>query len=167
MKYTFGVIAGDGIGPEVVDEGLKVLRRSAELDGFDFETVDYPWGADHYLKTGETMPDSVYSEYAQHNALLLGAIGDPRIEVGLLERAIIAGARFKMDLFVNLRPIKCPADHICPIKDKMMLTEDEATHMVKTRGENRKYRCKECGTWHITSIRGAGMRKTKRKRWRK
>ncbi|MCB9831239.1 MAG: 3-isopropylmalate dehydrogenase [Planctomycetes bacterium] len=118
MTYKIGVIGGDGIGPEVVDEGLKVLRVAAEKFGFDFETKDYPWGAEHYLATGEAHPDSVYSEYREMDALLLGAIGDPRIEVGMLERAIIAGIRFKMDLFVNLRPIKCPADDICPIKGK-------------------------------------------------
>lgn len=118
MKYRIGVIPGDGIGPEVVDEGLKVLEAAAEKFSFDYETVNYKWGAEHYLSTGETHPESAYSEYRQMHALLLGAIGDPRIEVGLLERAIIAGIRFTLDLFVNLRPIKCPADHICPIKDK-------------------------------------------------
>ncbi|MEE9392843.1 MAG: 3-isopropylmalate dehydrogenase [Planctomycetota bacterium] len=118
MTYKIGVIAGDGIGPEVVDEGLKVLRACAEKEGFNFETVSYPFGAEHYLKTGETMPESVYDEFRQLDALLLGAIGDPRIEVGLLERAIIAGVRFTLDLYVNLRPIKCPADHISPLKDK-------------------------------------------------
>ena len=118
MTYKIAVVAGDGIGPEVVEEGLKVLRCAAEIDGFNFETKDYPWGADHYLATGETHPESAYSEYREMDAILLGAIGDPRIEVGLLEREIIAGIRFTLDLFVNLRPIKCMADHICPIKDK-------------------------------------------------
>ncbi len=118
MTYKIAVVAGDGIGPEVIDEGLKVLHCVAEMQGFNFETKDYPWGAEHYLKTGETHPESAYSEYREMDAILLGAIGDPRIEVGLLEREIIAGIRFTLDLFVNLRPIKCLADHICPIKDK-------------------------------------------------
>jgi 3-isopropylmalate dehydrogenase len=118
MTIRIGVIPGDGIGPEVVDQGLRVLRAAAEKFGFGYETIDYKWGADHYLATGETHPDSAFAEYREMNALLLGAIGDPRIEVGMLERAIIAGIRFKLDLFVNLRPIKCPAEHINPLKHK-------------------------------------------------
>ena len=118
MTKKIGVIAGDGIGPEVVEQGLRVLRTAAEKFGFDYETVDYPWGAEHYLATGEKHPESAYAEYRELDALLLGAIGDPRVEVGMLERAIIAGVRFTLDMFVNLRPVKCPADHICPIKDK-------------------------------------------------
>jgi len=70
------------------------------------------------LKTGELVPDSVYSEYREHDAIYLGAIGDPRVEVGLVERAVIAGIRFKLDLYVNLRPIKLYAESLCPIKDK-------------------------------------------------
>ena len=118
MSHKIATIAGDGIGPEVVDEGLKILQTAAEIYGFNYETIDHPFGAEHYLKSGETMPESVITELRDMDAILLGAIGDPRIEVGLLEREIIAGVRFKLDLFVNLRPIKCPADHICPIKDK-------------------------------------------------
>ena len=118
MTIRIGVIPGDGIGPEVVDQGLRVLRRAAEKYGFAYETIPYKWGADHYLATGETHPDSALAEYREMSALLLGAIGDPRVETGMLERAIIAGIRFKLDLFVNLRPIKCPAEHINPLKYK-------------------------------------------------
>ncbi|MFT7618052.1 MAG: 3-isopropylmalate dehydrogenase [Planctomycetota bacterium] len=134
MTYKIAVVAGDGIGPEVVDEGLKVLRTAADLGGFDFETKDYPWGADHYLKTGETHPDSAYAEYREMDAILLGAIGDPRIEVGLLEREIIAGIRFTLDLYVNLRPIKCMADHICPIKNKTAKDIDMVVVRENTEG---------------------------------
>ncbi len=134
MTYKIAVIAGDGIGPEVVDEGLKVLRCVADMEGFNFETKDYPWGAEHYLKTGETHPESAYSEYREMDAILLGAIGDPRIEVGLLEREIIAGVRFTLDLFVNLRPIKCMADHICPIKNKKASDIDMVVVRENTEG---------------------------------
>jgi len=116
--YKIAVIGGDGIGPEVIREGLKVLKKAAELYGFEFETTEYPFGSEHYLKTGELVPDSVYSEYREHDAIYLGAIGDPRVEVGLVERAVIAGIRFKLDLYVNLRPIKLYAESLCPIKDK-------------------------------------------------
>jgi len=116
--YAIAVIPGDGIGDEVIREGLKVLRALASIFGFQLRTTDYPWGAEHYLKTGVTMPDSALDEYRQHHAVYLGAIGDPRIEVGLLERAIIAGLRFKLDLYVNLRPIKLHDARFCPLKDK-------------------------------------------------
>ncbi|MFN0151372.1 MAG: 3-isopropylmalate dehydrogenase [bacterium] len=116
--YTFAVIPGDGVGEEVVREGLKVLDCAASRFEFRYELVRYPFGADHYLATGETMPESVFDEVRQMNAVYLGAIGDPRIEVGFLERAIIAGLRFRLDLFVNLRPIKLYAAHLTPLKDK-------------------------------------------------
>lgn len=134
MTHKIAILAGDGIGPEVVDEGMKVLRAAAEMFGFDFETTSYPFGAEHYLATGETMPESVYPELRELDAILLGAIGDPRIEVGLLEREIIAGIRFTLDLFINLRPIKCPADHVCPIKNKTAADIDFVVVRENTEG---------------------------------
>jgi 3-isopropylmalate dehydrogenase len=116
--HKIAVIGGDGIGPEVVKEGLKVLTKAAELYGFEFETTEFPFGSEHYMETGELVPESAYSEYREHDAIYLGAIGDPRVEVGLVERAVIAGIRFKLDLFVNLRPIKLYSESLCPIKDK-------------------------------------------------
>ncbi len=116
--YKIAVIGGDGIGPEVTWEALKVLNRASELYGFSYDTTEYPFGSEHYIKTGELMPESVYSEYKEHDAIFLGAIGDPRVEVGLVERAVIAGIRFKLDLYVNLRPIKLYAESLCPIKNK-------------------------------------------------
>jgi 3-isopropylmalate dehydrogenase len=118
MKYKIAVLGGDGIGPEVTAEGLKVLRACAEQDGFDYEAVEYPFGSEHYLSTGELMPDSVYSELREMHAILLGAIGDPRVETGLVERAVIAGIRFKLDLYINLRPIKLYDERFCPLKGK-------------------------------------------------
>jgi len=116
-KKRIGIVAGDGIGPEIVAEGLRFLRAVAEKTGFDFETVEYPWSADHYLATGETMPESVLSEYRDLDAILLGAIGDPRVEVGLLEREIIGGIRWKLDMYLNLRPVKLFHEDLCPLKD--------------------------------------------------
>ncbi len=117
-KLEIAVIPGDGIGDEVTREALKVLRASAETFGFDYATKIYPFGADHYLKTKETMPESVFSEFRQMSAVYLGAIGDPRVETGLLEHAIIAGVRFKLDLYINLRPVKLYHERLCPLKDK-------------------------------------------------
>ncbi len=117
-KYNFAVLPGDGIGEEVVREGLKVLAAAAGSFGFDYELRHYPFGADHYLKTGETMPDSVFTEFRDFHAIFMGAIGDPRVETGLLEHAIIGGTRFKLDLYINLRPVKLYSEHLCPLKDK-------------------------------------------------
>ena len=115
-RYRIAVISGDGIGPEVVREGLRVLDRAASLEGFGVELTHYPFGAEHYLRTKEVFPDSAFAEIRGHDAILLGAIGDPRIEVGLLEFGIIAKLRFDLDLFVNLRPVKLYAEHLCPLK---------------------------------------------------
>jgi 3-isopropylmalate dehydrogenase len=115
--YKIALIPGDGIGPEVTDQALKVLKAAAERFGFAVKTTDYPWSGEHYLKTGVLMPDSAFAEYRDHDAILLGAIGDPRLETGLLERAVVAGCRFGLDLFVNLRPIKLYAPHLCPLKN--------------------------------------------------
>ncbi len=117
-SYKIAVVAGDGIGPEVIDEALRVLKVSANLEGFTYETVVYPWSTNHYLETGETMPASVLSEYLEMSAVLLGAIGDPRVEVGLLERDIIGGIRWKLDLYINLRPVKLYSEALCPLKGK-------------------------------------------------
>jgi 3-isopropylmalate dehydrogenase len=118
MSYKIAVLGGDGIGPEVTVEALKVLQAAAERCGFDYETTDYPFGSEHYINTGELMPESIFSEFRDFDAILLGAIGDPRVETGLVERAVIAGIRFKLDLYINLRPIKLYDERFCPLKDK-------------------------------------------------
>ena len=117
-RYTIAVIPGDGIGPEVVREGLRVLERVASIEGFEVRTTRYPFGAEHYLATREVLPDAAFEEIRGHDAILLGAIGDPRIPVGQLEFGIIARLRFGLDLYVNLRPVKLYAEHLCPLKDK-------------------------------------------------
>ena len=116
--YHIGIIGGDGIGPEVTREALKVLRAAAGRDGFAIETVEYPFGAEHYLRTKETFPLSVLDEIAKLDSVLLGALGDPRVEPGLLERSVIFGLRQGLDLYVNYRPIKLYAEHLCPLKNK-------------------------------------------------
>jgi 3-isopropylmalate dehydrogenase len=116
--YDIAVIAGDGVGPEVVREGKRVLEAVSRLDGFAYKCVDLPYGADHYLASGVLMPDSALRELRDFDAILLGAIGDPRVEVGLLERAIVAGVRFGLDLYVNLRPVKLYHEDLTPLKNK-------------------------------------------------
>ncbi len=96
------VIAGDGIGPEVVAEGLKVLGEVAP----DLETTPYDLGAARWQRTGELLPDSVVEELRQHDAILLGAIGDPGVPPGILERGLLLRLRFELDHHVNLRPAR-------------------------------------------------------------
>ncbi len=116
--YKIGVIGGDGIGPEVLQEGLNVLKAVSALDGFSYELVDYPYSGAHYLETGELVPDSVIEEWKGLDAVLLGAIGHPDVEPGLVERSVILGLRFGLDLYVNLRPIKLYAEALGPLKGK-------------------------------------------------
>ena len=100
------VIAGDGIGTEVVAEGLKVLNAIAPIAGLNVSTTDYDLGARRYNATGETLPDSVVAELKKQDAILLGAIGDPSVAPGILERGVLLPLRFKLDHHVNLRPVK-------------------------------------------------------------
>ena len=117
-NYKIAVFAGDGIGPEVTQEALRVLDVTAELAGFTVDCKHFPHGSEHYLATGELLPDDVLEEVRGMDAVYLGAIGDPRVEVGLVERAVIAGLRFGLDLYVNLRPIRLMAEKFCPLKGK-------------------------------------------------
>lgn len=117
-EHQIAVIPGDGIGEEVVREGLKVLKRVCEIYGIKVRTNVLPFGSEHFLKTGEIFPDSAFNELKSMSAVLLGAIGDPRLEVGKIEHGIIMRMRVELDLYVNLRPIKLYADHLCPLKDK-------------------------------------------------
>jgi 3-isopropylmalate dehydrogenase len=100
------VIAGDGIGPEVVAEGLKVLSAVAPAHGLAFEQAPYDLGAARWHRTGETLPDSVLAELREQDAILLGAVGDPSVPSGVLERGLLLRARFELDHYVNLRPVK-------------------------------------------------------------
>jgi 3-isopropylmalate dehydrogenase len=109
---------GDGTGPEVVDEGLKVLAAAAERFGFKYETTDYDFGGDRYLKTGETLPDGAIDELGGHDAIFLGAIGHPDVKPGILERGILLKARFALDQYINLRPVKLYPGVETPVKDK-------------------------------------------------
>jgi 3-isopropylmalate dehydrogenase len=101
--HRIGVIRGDGTGPEVVAEALKVLE--AVRDGFDTELVEFDLGADRYLRTGETLPDEELEQMRGCDAILLGAVGDPRVKPGVLERDLLLRARFQLDQYVNLRPV--------------------------------------------------------------
>ncbi|MFQ5615097.1 MAG: 3-isopropylmalate dehydrogenase [Anaerolineales bacterium] len=114
--YNIGVLAGDGIGPEVAAEGIKVLRAVMPIDSFDCNFVDYPYSGEYYLRTKELVPERVIDEWRTLDAVYMGAIGHPDVEPGLAERSVILGLRFGLDLYINLRPIKLYAEHLCPLK---------------------------------------------------
>jgi len=104
-SHRVGVIRGDGTGPEVVGEALKVLDAVASLEGFVVELVEFDLGAERYLRTGEVLPDVELDALASVDAILLGAVGDPRVRPGILERDLLLRIRFELDLYVNLRPV--------------------------------------------------------------
>lgn len=114
MTYKVGIIAGDGIGPEVVTQGLKALDAAA----IETERVEFDLGAERYLRTGETLPDSVLEDMRHLDAVLLGAVGDPRVPPGVLERDLLLKMRFELDLYVNLRPVKLPEGVPTPLAGK-------------------------------------------------
>jgi 3-isopropylmalate dehydrogenase len=116
--HSIAVIPGDGIGPEVVREGLRVLARVASIEGFEVAPTRYPFGAEHYLKTQETLPDAAFTEIQGHAAVLLGAIGDPRMAPGFLEFGIVARLRFGLDLYANMRPVKLYDESLTPLKGR-------------------------------------------------
>jgi len=116
--YRIAVIPGDGTGPEVVREGLKVLEAVAAADGFRYDTQTYDLGGDRYLRTGETLPDSVLAELRRFDAIFLGAIGHPDVAPGILEPGILLRLRFELDQYINLRPVKLYPGVDCPLKDK-------------------------------------------------
>ncbi|MCD6207497.1 MAG: isocitrate/isopropylmalate dehydrogenase family protein [Methanosarcinales archaeon] len=117
-QYKIPVIPGDGIGPEIIAEGRKVLDAAGEVYGFDAEWVEYPHGAEHYLETGELLSEDTLKELSGYDAIYLGSIGDPRIPPGVLEQGILLTARFYFDQYINLRPVKLLKGVNTPLKDK-------------------------------------------------
>jgi len=118
VKYDVPVIPGDGIGPEIVAEGQKVLEAASEKYGFELEWIKYSLGADHYLETGELVTEDVLKELSRYNAIYLGSIGDDRVKPGILEKGILLSMRFYFDQYVNLRPVKLLEGVWTPLKDK-------------------------------------------------
>ncbi len=114
-SLDIAVIGGDGIGPEVVAEGLKILEAVVGAAGPKVTTTEYDLGAKRWHATGETLPDSVLDELKQHDAILLGAIGDPTVPSGVLERGVLLPLRFAMEHYVNLRPAKLYPGVLSPL----------------------------------------------------
>ena len=117
-KYKIPVIPGDGVGPEIIREGRKVLEAAGEKFGFDIDWIEYPHGADHYLETGELISEDTLKELSAYKAIYFGSIGDDRIKPGILEKGILLNIRFYFDEYVNLRPVKLLEGVWTPLKDK-------------------------------------------------
>jgi 3-isopropylmalate dehydrogenase len=114
VSYRIGVIAGDGIGPEVVAQALKAL----DATGVAHEPVNFDLGAERYLRDGTTLDDATLGDMRDLDVILLGAVGDPRVAPGILERDLLLRLRFELDLYVNLRPVKLPAGVPTPLANK-------------------------------------------------
>jgi 3-isopropylmalate dehydrogenase len=116
-EYKIAVIGGDGIGPEVTAIALEAIRKVTAGSGVEFKTTEYDLGARRYLATGETITDADFASLKEHDAILLGAIGDPRVPSGVLERQLLLKLRFTFDHYVNLRPTKIYAGVQSPLRD--------------------------------------------------
>jgi 3-isopropylmalate dehydrogenase len=112
------VIGGDGTGPEVAAEGVKVLQAVSRLENFQYELTDLDWGGDRYLKTGEAVPADALDQLRKFDAIFLGAVGHPKVAPGILERKLLLDVRFGLDQYINLRPVKLFPGVETPLKDK-------------------------------------------------
>jgi 3-isopropylmalate dehydrogenase len=134
QTYNIALMGGDSTGPEVAAEAAKVVSAAADKFGFklDFHTLDF--GGDRYLKTGEVLPDSAMDEFRSYDSILLGAIGHPDVKPGILEKGILLEMRFKLDQYINLRPVKLYQGVETPIKHKEPKDIDFVVVRENTRG---------------------------------
>jgi 3-isopropylmalate dehydrogenase len=116
--YKIAVMPGDGTGPEVTAEAVKVLKTAATKFGFKVDLTEFDFGGERYKRTGETLPDSAVEELRKFDAILLGAIGHPDVAPGILEKGILLKARFELDQYINLRPVRLYPGVETPLKDK-------------------------------------------------
>jgi 3-isopropylmalate dehydrogenase len=116
--YKIAVIPGDGTGPEVTNEAVKVLKAAADKFKFKVNLTDFDFGGVRYKRTGETLPDGAVDELKKFNAILLGAVGHPDVAPGILEKGILLRLRFDLDQYINLRPVKLFPGVDCPLKNK-------------------------------------------------
>ncbi len=132
-NYKFAVIPGDGTGPEVVKEGLKVLEAAASKYQFKYQATTYDFGGARYLRTKEVLPESAVSELRGFDAIFLGAIGHPDVKPGILEKGILLKLRFDLDQYINLRPVQLYDERFCPLKNKK--PEDISFTVVRENSE--------------------------------
>jgi len=142
--HKIAVIPGDGTGPEVVREGLKVLAAAGKKFGFEYEEKKFDFGGDRYLATGKTLDDQDIAELKKYSAIYLGAIGHPDVKPGILETGILLKLRFSLDQYINLRPVKLYNAEFCPLKDKkpqdidFVVVRENSEGLYKGMGEFQK-----------------------------
>jgi 3-isopropylmalate dehydrogenase len=142
-NYKIAVIPGDGTGPEVVAEGLKVLKAVSKKFGFSYKEEVFDYGGDRYLKTGKTITDKEIAGLKKFDAIFLGAIGHPEVKPGILEQGILLATRFGLDQYINLRPVKLYNASYCPLKDKkpedidFVVVRENSEGLYKGMGEFR------------------------------
>jgi 3-isopropylmalate dehydrogenase len=117
-SYNIALMPGDGTGPEVISEGVKVLKAIAAKHNFSLNFTNYDFGGERYMRTGETLPTSAIQEFKKSDAIYLGAIGHPDVKPGILELGILLKLRFALDQYINLRPVKLYPNVESPLKDK-------------------------------------------------
>jgi 3-isopropylmalate dehydrogenase len=116
--YKIAIIGGDGTGPEVTAEAVKVMDAASAKFGFKVEKTNFDFGGERYKRTGEILPEGAIADLKKHNAILLGAIGHPDVKPGILEKGLLLGMRFALDQYINLRPVRLLPGVECPLKDK-------------------------------------------------
>ena len=142
--YKIAVIPGDGTGPEVINEGLKVLEAVSKKYKFQYETKLFDFGGKRYLKTGKTLEAQDIEELKGYSAIYLGAIGHPGVKPGILETGILLKLRFSLDQYINLRPVKLYNPEFCPLKDKrpqdidFVVVRENSEGLYKGMGEFQK-----------------------------
>lgn len=142
--YKIAVIPGDGTGPEVIREGLKVLEAASRKFGFKYESRIFDFGGERYLKTGKTLEDKDIEELKKYSAIYLGAIGHPQVKPGILETGILLKLRFSLDQYINLRPVRLYNEDFCPLKDKktqdidFVVVRENSEGLYKGMGEFQK-----------------------------
>ncbi|HAH21972.1 MAG: 3-isopropylmalate dehydrogenase [Omnitrophica WOR_2 bacterium GWF2_43_52] len=147
--YKIAVIPGDGTGPEVVNEGLKVLEAAGKKYKFQYETKTFDFGGERYLKTGKTLEDKDIEELKKYSAIFLGAIGHPKVKPGILETGVLLKLRFSLDQYINLRPVKLYNADYCPLKDKkpedidFVVVRENSEGLYKGMGEFQKKATKD------------------------
>jgi 3-isopropylmalate dehydrogenase len=161
--HKIAVIPGDGTGPEVVREGLKVLDAASKKFGFKYETQTFDFGGERYLKTGEILPDSAVPDLRKFEAIFLGAIGHPDVKPGILEQGILLKLRFSLDQYINLRPVKLYNADFCPLKGKnpedidFVVVRENSEGLYKGLGEFQKKGTKDEVAIQISHNTRAGV----------
>ncbi len=141
--YKIAVIPGDGTGPEVVNEGLKVLAAAGKKFAFKYETKSFDFSGQRYLKTGKLIDDQDLLELKKYSAIYLGAVGDPEVKPGVIETGVLLKLRFALDQYINLRPVKLYNSEFCPLKDKtpkdidFVVVRENSEGLYKGMGEFR------------------------------